>query len=205
MECECLLLHHTDMDTCHLVLLNHITLTRSHAQWEIQCPQELPRSPLGSGWYRLADAWKSTAQRSVGPGVPAEAGPNSWWPLSSEDPLYTPLGPSRDSGLHHAGDPPIALPASLLSQVAWGLSPGFTLCLDLFQPVPVGRHSIVLLSDSLETQWGTLFLDLGRRKRREKMVTVSLNICPASLLIIIKLMLIYYFGLVIATTYYSIY
>lgn len=132
-------------------------------------------------------------------------GPNSWWPLSSEAPLYTPLGPCK--GLWFPSHREPANCTSWLASCPCGMGtvPRFTISLDHFQPVPVGRHSILLPSESLETQRGTLFLDLGRRKRWREMVTVSLNICPASLLIIITLMLIYCFGLAVATTYYSIY
>lgn len=64
-------------DTCHLALLSHSNPTVSHAQpvgGNSMSPRAAQESP-GSGRYRLADAWRATAQRSVGPGVLAEAGP----------------------------------------------------------------------------------------------------------------------------------
>lgn len=108
-----------------------------------------------------------------------------------------PMGPARDSGLHHAGNPPTAPPGSLLAS-------RFTASLDRLQPVPVGdtpryasvspwRHSRGRFSWILE------------EGKDGKMSTASLNICPASLLVIIKLMLTRYFGLLVAISYYSIY
>lgn len=80
-------------DKYHLVSLNRIKsnfVPYSTGWWEIQCPQGLPRSPMGRGWQRLPGSWKSTAQHSVGPGVLAEAGPRPLVALSSEAQLYHP-------------------------------------------------------------------------------------------------------------------
>lgn len=153
-------------DTCHLALLSHSNPTVSHAQpvgGNSMSPRAAQESP-GSGRYRLADAWRATAQHSVGPGVLAEAGPDSWWPLSSEAPLYTPLGPCK--GLW---SPSRWEPANCTSWLAscprgMGTVPRFTISLDGFQLVPVGRRCTLLPSESLEIQRGASSWILGEGK-----------------------------------------
>lgn len=102
-------------------------------------------------------------------------------------PLPTLSDLPEDSGLHHSWNPPALFPASFPSQEAWDCP-------------QVWLFALTSSGDTLPTcpykqQWWTLFHGLGEEERDGEMDKVFLKTYPASLLIIItKLVLIYYFG-----------
>jgi len=111
---------HLNVTNVTLFFSIKLSLTLSHhlTRWrEIQCPQGLPRNPMGRPWQRLSGGWKPKAQPRVGARVLPEAGhphlASSVLRNTTPPPV---LGPLRDSGLNHSRSPPITLPGSFPSQ-----------------------------------------------------------------------------------------